>query len=156
MIPSGANSLAPQNASTNSACRPAMTISLASFNGSLAILALRGESSAAHSSAAFCPTSSLSNIKTTDSKPSSHSIACLISFFAPAAPVLIETTGHLWSNAWLIASASNSPSTIVTLFPLSRHSHCPYRSASFMLPLTENSLPAVRIFCATVLPSLVL
>ncbi len=70
-------------------------MSLASLRGSLAILALLGDRSPAHSIAAACPTSSLSNIKITDSKFSRNSIALAISFLAPAAPVLTETTGHL-------------------------------------------------------------
>ena len=120
-IPSGLYGFADQIQSVSSLNLPATIISFASFNGSEQILALLGENNLAHSLAAFLPASSWSKHKTTLSKFSSHSNSFEISFFAPAAPVLTDTTGNLLFQSFDTLSASISPSVITTIFPLLPH-----------------------------------
>ena len=145
-MPSGRNSFAPHMQLISSSTLPATSISLASLRGNWAILALFGGSSAAHSFAALRPASSLSNIKTTVSNLLSHSRDSWMSLFAPAAPRLMLTQGHLLPIACDRLKASSSPSVMVTILPPSRHRLCPYRPACLLSPRNKKSLLGKRSF----------
>ena len=115
IIPSGLNTGACHIASITSPPLPATNISLASFIGSLAILALFGLNNEAHFFAEERPTSSLSKQKTTVSNFSIHSILFLISFSAPATPEFIETTEYLLFHNCEIDIQSISPSVMTSI-----------------------------------------
>ena len=148
-MPSGRYALACQMASISSRSRPAKSMSFASLSGMFQTLHFPGENNGAHFSAAFFPGSSMSNARTTDSNRSSHSRDALRSLCAPCAPLLIDTTGHLFPWIWLMVMQSISPSVTTTIFPLSRQSCCPKSSAFFTSPAQMKSLFGNRTCCAT-------
>ena len=116
-IPSGRYDLAFHHSLTKSCTLRALSISPASFMDSSRFFALLGVNRSSTERAASCPALSLSKQMTTLSKVSSHSRFALMSLLAPAAPDLMDTTGHFPSNISLTASASASPSVIVMYLP---------------------------------------
>ena len=113
-ILAGRYALASHQQATKSFMRPSFSISPASLRGSVTTLALLWLNSGSIESTAFFPASSLSNDIMTFSKVSSHSRLSLMSLTALPDPLLMLTTGHLPSNISATASASSSPSVMVT------------------------------------------
>ena len=115
--PSGLKALASHQHRVNSRTLLALSMSPASFSGSVQTLALRGENRGKTACAALVPASSVSKHITTLSNVSRYSRLALMSLTAAAAPDLMDTAGHLPSNISLTARASSSPSVIVMYLP---------------------------------------
>ena len=88
-------------------------------------------------------------MKTTLSKDSIHSSWAWMSFLAPLAPFLIETTGHLLSCTSDIERASTSPSVMTRWRPPPfDHLRWPKRVAALASPKNLKSLLGRRTFWA--------
>ena len=97
-MPSGWYVLAFHHSLTKLCTLLALSMSPASFMGKVTFLALLGVNKSRTDLAASCPALSLSKQIQTLSKDSNHSRFSLMSFDAPLAPLLMETTGHFPSN----------------------------------------------------------